>query len=99
MDRSLAISNIQYYVSRSGVTGRIYLDRRQTVDFVRAILSHECATSSRDKLADAATVEWHAATFIAQTNAAASAPVFPLHDPPSQTQFQNDDIVQYPNLF
>jgi len=32
--------------------------------------------------------------FVAQTNKA-SAPLFPLHDPPSQTQLQNDEIVPY----
>jgi len=38
--------------------------------------------------ADAATVELHAA----KTNTA-SAPVLPFYDPPSQTQFQNGEIV------
>jgi len=59
----------------------------------RAVLSQECATSQRDKVADAAaTVELHAAHFVAQTNTS-SAPLFPFHDPPSQTRFRNGEIV------
>jgi len=54
--------------------------------FYRAILSHECATLSRDKVADAAT--------LSQTNTA-SVLLFPFRDPPSQTQFQNGEIVPY----
>jgi len=38
------------------------LDRFHTCDFFAQFLSYECATLSRDKVADAATVELHAAT-------------------------------------
>jgi len=53
--------------------------------FYRAILSHELAD------ADAATIELHAATLSRKQ----TRPLFPFHDPPSQTQFQNDEIVPY----
>jgi len=36
--------------------------------------------------------------FVAWTSAA-SAPLLPFHDPPSQTQFQNDEIVHWSHAF
>ena len=51
---------------RDGERGRILIltdcARTAKTDVTPAILSHECATLSRDKVADAATVELHAAT-------------------------------------
>jgi len=63
----------------------------------RAILLHKRGTLSRDNnVADAATVELHArCDFVELTTTAASAPLFPFHDPPSQTQFQNAETVPY----
>jgi len=63
------------------------IGRCHTCDFVARVCALSC-----DKVADAATVEWH---FVALTNTA-SAPLFPFHDPPSQTQIRNDQIVPYP---
>jgi len=70
----------------AAVTDHAHWGVSTKTDVTSAILSHECATLSRG--ADAATVELHAA----KTNTA-SAPVLPFYDPPSQTQFQNGEIV------
>jgi len=59
------------------------------VRFYRAILSHECATLSRDEVADAATVELHTVTLSREQTRLLR------HFPPSQTQFQNGEIVPY----
>jgi len=50
--------------------------------FHRAILSHQCETLSRDKVADAATVKLHAATLPHKQKHGFCA-TFPFHDPPS----------------
>jgi len=69
------------------------LDRCHTCDFIaRFCRASARLYRARQSFADAATVELHAAT----VELHASAPIFPLHDPPSQTQLQNGEIVLYP---
>jgi len=69
----------------------IPFDLCHTRDFVARVCNF-----TRQEVADAATVELHAAATLSQkkTNTA-SAPLFPFHDPHSQTQFQNGEIVPY----
>ena len=63
------------------------------IDVTNAILSRDKVAQVRDFIA--VVVKLHAATLPHKLINTISAPLFPFHDPTSQTLFQNDEIVPY----
>jgi len=61
----------------------------------RAILSHEFATLPAKKSQMLRLSSCTLLRLCRKKTNTASVPLFPFHDPPSQTQFQNDEIVPY----
>jgi len=58
----MAAASIFVFQKFGNFNGRSAVKPMSHLRFYLAILSHECATLSRDKVADAATVTLHAAT-------------------------------------
>ena len=76
----IVVSALQACVTASWLL--FVLDRCHTCDFFAQFLSHEsAATLSRDKVADAATVELHAAT-LSRKQTRLLRHFSPFHDPP-----------------
>ena len=62
-------------------------------DVTRAILSRDFVARVRDLIARQSRRRCDCRV-VTQTNTA-SAPLFPFHDPPPQTPFQNDENIPY----